>query len=240
MASGEHPLPSPTSHDTFQVTNYTQVPVDDVPSPFLQPRPPFLSADPASSPPNPSLRDSYAQSTPNDSGMLLSKRETDEGEPAGLVADQKPRRRPLLFVLIALAILAIIIIVVVVPVYFTVIKPKSNTSASSPSGSPTTSASHPTSSKTPSTTTVWGGDGTTVRATNGSTFTYNNKLGGICESTMIFCYQKWFNNFFYSGYFDQNDPYKENAYPNSWTPPLNTTWNFATNRINGYASSYSF
>ena len=186
MASGEHPLPSATSHDTFQVTNYTQVPVDDVPSPFLQPRPPFLSDDPASSPPNPSLRDSFAQSTPNDSGMLLSKRETDEGEPAGLIANQKSRRRPLVFVLIALAILAVVIIVVVVPVYFTVIKPKSNTSSSSsPSGSPT-SAPHPTSSKTPSATTVWGGDGSTVKATNGSTFTYNNKLGGICTLTTIF------------------------------------------------------
>jgi len=186
MASGEHPLPPPPAHDTI----YTQLPVDDVPSPLFEPRPPFLSSDPTASPPNPSFRDSYAQSTPNDSGMLLSKPEADGGEPADLVADQKPRRRPLLFVLIALAILAILIIVVVVPVYFTVIKPKSNASVSSPSGSPTASAAHPTSSKTPSTTTVWGGDGTTVRTTNGSTFTYHNKFGGICELTTIFSYQK--------------------------------------------------
>lgn len=36
-----------------------------------------------------------------------------------------------------------------------------------------------------------------------------------------------------SGYSDPNDPYNNNAYPNSWTPPLNQTWDFGVNRING-------
>jgi hypothetical protein len=38
----------------------------------------------------------------------------------------------------------------------------------------------------------------------------------------------------FEGYYDPQDPYNNNAYPNSWTPPLNKTWNFNTDRIFGY------
>lgn len=35
------------------------------------------------------------------------------------------------------------------------------------------------------------------------------------------------------GWSDPNDPYNNNAYPNSWTPPLNQSWDFTNDRIYG-------
>jgi glucan 1,3-beta-glucosidase len=32
---------------------------------------------------------------------------------------------------------------------------------------------------------------------------------------------------------DPDDPFSNNAQPNSWTPPLNTTWQFGEDRIYG-------
>jgi hypothetical protein len=43
--------------------------------------------------------------------------------------------------------------------------------------------------------------------------------------------------FFFVGWSDPNDPYNTNAYPNSWTPPLNQSWNFGTDRIYGSVTS---
>jgi hypothetical protein len=36
-----------------------------------------------------------------------------------------------------------------------------------------------------------------------------------------------------AGVDDPSDPFNNNAQPNSWTPPLNTTWDWATDRIAG-------
>lgn len=38
---------------------------------------------------------------------------------------------------------------------------------------------------------------------------------------------------FGKGVQDPDDPFNDNAQPNSWTPPLNTTWNWTTDRIYG-------
>lgn len=35
------------------------------------------------------------------------------------------------------------------------------------------------------------------------------------------------------GYYDPENPFSNNAQPNSWTPPLDTPWDFGKNRING-------
>ena len=59
-----------------------------------------------------------------------------------------------------------------------------------------------------------GGDGSTVTTEDGTTFTYTNKLGGI-----------WIDN--------PEDPFNNDAYPNSYTPPLNTSWTWGTDRVYG-------
>ena len=40
-------------------------------------------------------------------------------------------------------------------------------------------------------------------------------------------------NLHLSGVYDPQDPFNDGATPNSWTPPLNTSWNWATNRAYG-------
>ena len=178
MASDARPLSSATSRDTLQVASYTPLPVEDG---LSGPRPPFLaSASPIS--PSPRLSgygDSYAPPTPTDSGLLLKTEQFGE-EPVN-VQPRTTRRSPLFWLLIALIVLAILIVVIVVPVYFTVIKSKNTTAApASSSGAPQPSGSSKPPKPTP-TSSIWGGDGSTVRTSNGTTFTYVNKLGGICK-----------------------------------------------------------
>jgi len=109
---------------------------------------------------------------------------------------------------------AIVLVAIVVPVYFTVIKPKSSSNGSVASG--TSSASNPTSTAQPgSTTVVTGGDGSKITTEDGTTFTYSNPFGGT-----------W--------YWDPKDPFNNNAQAQSWTPPLNQTFQFGTDRIFGY------
>ncbi|KAH6903619.1 exo-beta-1,3-glucanase [Coprinopsis sp. MPI-PUGE-AT-0042] len=59
-----------------------------------------------------------------------------------------------------------------------------------------------------------GGVGSTIRLENGTTFTYSNPYGGY-----------WVHN--------PADPFNLDATPNTWTPPLNTTWSWTENRISG-------
>ncbi|KAJ2920119.1 hypothetical protein MD484_g262, partial [Candolleomyces efflorescens] len=60
----------------------------------------------------------------------------------------------------------------------------------------------------------FGTDRSMVVMDDGSQFIYENSFGGY-----------WVH--------DPEDPYNDSARPNWWTPPLNTTWDFATNRIHG-------
>ncbi|KZV62971.1 glycoside hydrolase family 5 protein [Peniophora sp. CONT] len=59
-----------------------------------------------------------------------------------------------------------------------------------------------------------GGNGSVITASNGTTFTYINEFGGY-----------WID--------DPKDPFNNDARPNSWTPPLNTSWDFVNDRIYG-------
>ncbi|KAL5528823.1 hypothetical protein ACEPAF_7962 [Sanghuangporus sanghuang] len=61
---------------------------------------------------------------------------------------------------------------------------------------------------------VTGADGSTVTTEDGDTFVYSNKFGGF-----------W--------YWDPEDPFNNNAQPNSWTPPLNASWNWGVDKIAG-------
>lgn len=119
----------------------------------------------------------------------------------------KSKLRIIMFASIAAAI--IITIAVVLPVYFIVIKPKSNNAVASPAS--TTSPGTGSGSVAVFT----GGNGSTITTENGTTFTYINPFGGT-----------W--------YWDPNHPFNNNAQPNSWTPPLNQTFKFGTDKIFGF------
>jgi glucan 1,3-beta-glucosidase len=111
--------------------------------------------------------------------------------------------------------LVLLLIAVILPVYFLAIKHNSNAAATQ--HSPTTTASSPsaTSTTTPSKSgLITGGDGSTVTMEDGTTFTYRNPFGGF-----------W--------YYDPTDPLNNAAQPQSWSPPLNQTFNYGSDRIRG-------
>ncbi|KAJ3981724.1 glycoside hydrolase family 5 protein [Lentinula detonsa] len=187
---------------------------------------PFGEADRFLEQPRASFLDSNTgnsvQSTPNNSSPLLvtNKPEPDSSEHE--LQQTKPgseskRRRPIILALVGLGILAVIVLAVILPVYFKIIKPKQNqndsaspASASAGSSSVGSGSGNPTS---PSGATS-GGDGSEIILDDGTTFTYKNSFGGY-----------WV--------YDPNDPFNNNARPNSWTPPLNTSWDWTTDRIYG-------
>lgn len=61
---------------------------------------------------------------------------------------------------------------------------------------------------------ITGGDGSEVTMEDGTIFTYVNKFGGYWVS-------------------DPENPWNNDARPNSWTPPLNTSWDYSRDRIYG-------
>ncbi|KAG8905076.1 hypothetical protein FRB99_000724 [Tulasnella sp. 403] len=133
------------------------------------------------------------------------------------------KSRPWWIIPVIIAVIVAIIVAVVVPVYFKVIKPDNNaTEASSTTdnpGKPDDGGSQPGSGTTnPDTNTpqlaITGGDGSTVKTEDGSTFTYSNQFGGF-----------WVD--------DPNDPFNSNAQAQSWSPPLNQSWDWQNNKIRG-------
>ncbi|KAF8321309.1 glycoside hydrolase family 5 protein [Clavulina sp. PMI_390] len=98
-------------------------------------------------------------------------------------------------------------------VYEFVIKKHSSSSSggdgNTSSGSPSTTGS-PKGNDFP----VSGGTGSTVYLQDGTTFTYTNSFGGT-----------W--------YYDPNNPYANYAQAQSYTPPLNQTFKYGTDRIYG-------
>ncbi|KAF8671218.1 Cellulase (glycosyl hydrolase family 5) [Rhizoctonia solani] len=138
-------------------------------------------------------------------------------QPYGSEAQAKSSKRKWFWILAALVALAVIVVAVIVPVYYTVIKPKNNAAASSgSSGGHSSGAPAPTQSGDPGTVpqeAITGGDGSTVKTETGS-FVYNNSFGGF-----------W--------YYDPKNPFTNNAQAQSWSPPLNQSWKFGTDKIRG-------
>jgi len=128
----------------------------------------------------------------------------DNDNPPPQSPPKKRRQKRRITAIIAAVVL--VVVVIVIAVYFTVIKPKHGSSASSSSSS--------SSSSTSSAKATIGGDGSIVTTENGTQFTYNNSFGGF-----------WVN--------DPANPFNNNAQPNSWTPPLNTSWRWGVDRIYG-------
>ena len=130
-----------------------------------------------------------------------------------------PRAKSRRTVMIVGAIIALLLIIaaVVVPVYFTVLKPKSADSGDSKDGkggSNKPSATPTSGPKTPQNV-VSGGDGSIITMEDGTTFTYKNPFGGY-----------W--------YYDPNDPFGAGGKAQSWTPAINETFNYGTDKIWGY------
>ncbi|TFK22497.1 glycoside hydrolase [Coprinopsis marcescibilis] len=122
-------------------------------------------------------------------------------------------------IIIIILIIIILVLVIVLPIYFLVIRPASTRQASDDlagSGADSTGSSaapEPTATDRPVRLTR-GGDQSVITMENGTTFTYSNPFGGF-----------WVH--------DPEDPFNLGAQPNSWTPPLNTSWRWGSDRVFG-------
>ncbi|KAJ2927477.1 hypothetical protein H1R20_g1848, partial [Candolleomyces eurysporus] len=136
----------------------------------------------------------------------------------GFLEKQTPSkgRKRWLILAIVLGIAIIVFLAIFLPVYFVVIRksPGSQSPASggSSDASGTTDAPAPSGTAVPTTTT--GGDGSIITLENGTTFIYRNSFGGF-----------WIH--------DPEDPFNNNARPNDYTPPLNTSWRWGVDRVYG-------
>ncbi|KAG8995610.1 hypothetical protein FRB93_001114 [Tulasnella sp. JGI-2019a] len=204
-----------------------------------------------SSQPLPNLNKGYQEDTAGsrDSGILLADKEerggaaattpplgaNDEEEVAMAYRTDKnndKKKRPWPLILgVGLLIVAIVVVAVIVPVYFKVIKKNNSSSAaaaspdtaggknnggsgSSGNGGNTTSTGGG-GTPTPTTSTVaTGGYGSTVTTEDGTTFQYMNTFGGFWVS-------------------DPNDPYNNNAQAQSWSPPINQSWQWGVDVVRG-------
>jgi len=232
------------SHTSLPRETHTPLPADDTLAP---PMAPYLAPVSDSSSP----RDSYGPPSVNDSYQALAAE-----KPTGTYAEDRApsqKRSPIfkrpVFWLAAVVALIVLILVVVLPVYFTVIK-KNNASNISAATSTSGGSSTPTSTKsgsTPSATSaITGGDGSLITTETGVNFTYQNQFGGFCEypalsyarSKNIVCAQNFRSHMradmLLAGYSDPNDPFNNNAQPNSWTPPLNTSWTWGKDKAYGF------
>jgi glucan 1,3-beta-glucosidase len=134
---------------------------------------------------------------------------------AGLAAWSTRRK-----LLAGLAALAVLIVVIAVPVSLTTHKhgngkADDTTGPSSGNGGSNSNSTNGGSNPAPTKKlAVTGGDGSTVTTSSGATFTYNNPFGGT-----------W--------YYDEEDPINNSAQCQSWTPPLNQTFQFGVDTIRG-------
>lgn len=130
----------------------------------------------------------------------------------------KSRRNTI--ILAAMGGILLLIIAIILPVYFLVIKHTSNNAASQHSQASSNTATAPSATSTSSSKVlISGGDGSTVTMEDGTTFTYHNPYGG-------------------SWYYNPSDPFNNGAQAQSWTPPLNQTFNPGSDRIRGYVTLF--
>ena len=116
---------------------------------------------------------------------------------------------------------AVAAIGIVVALYFTVIKKSGKTSDAlgnndngNNNGTNNNNNGNGNNNNTTSNNLKTGGDGSTIHLDNGTTMVYSNPFGGI-----------W--------YWDPEDPFNNNAQAQSWTPPLNQSFQWGTDRIFG-------
>jgi glucan 1,3-beta-glucosidase len=149
--------------------------------------------------------------TPRDSTIPMA------AEAAPLYSEKgpvEPQRRSLLRRPICWVITAVIVVIVVVAVVVPVVLVTGKHHKSSGSSSGGSSGGKPSSNPQSPTGAITGGDGSTVVSSNGTSFTYKNQFGGF-----------WYQ--------DPNNPFAYNAQPNSWTKPLNQSWDWVNDKIYG-------
>ncbi|KAJ7182204.1 glycoside hydrolase family 5 protein [Mycena crocata] len=134
--------------------------------------------------------------------------------PSGLTAGAPPSKKRRVAIGVVVGII-VVVLAVVLPVYFLVIK-KHNDQPATVAGGSSGGGNGQNSGGSGGNVVgaVTGGDGSTVMTDSGATFVYKNSFGGYWVS-------------------DPADPFANAARPNSWTPPLNESWNWGTDRIYG-------
>ncbi|TFY50297.1 hypothetical protein EVJ58_g11106, partial [Rhodofomes roseus] len=175
------------------------------------PHDPNASADNLGQPP----KEFASPTSPTVPYANLSEKRRD---PTTQYASPRQRSRKRAILIVGAIALIIIIVVVVVAVTLSVRKKSSPASSNISSGSGSSSQSGGSGSgksgSTSSSIAVTGGDGSTVTMDSGATFTYSNKFGGY-----------W--------YYDPEKPLTNNARAQSWTPPMNETFQYGTDNIRG-------
>ena len=198
--------------------------------PLLPPAAPYLAPSVGTQTP----RDSYLtnNSVGNSAPLLEGVGEKELADPVARATKKSGplHKRPLIWILAAVA-LALIAVAVVVPVYFTVIRPNNNTVSGGTGGSNGGNPSDPTPTHSPPSSSISGGNGSTITLADGTQYTYINNFGGICALTVNFLPPLLLK--IPSGVSDPNDPFNDGAYPNSWTPPLNTSWTWGKDKLYG-------
>jgi hypothetical protein len=164
---------------------------------------------------NPSMRNSVLGPSSSLNHLDPSKLETQDKPDSQYEDDSLKRasRRSSCFLATLGAGVVLVIVAVALGVYFGVTHHhKSNSSSASSSGShPSPSASSGPQSHSG---VVYGGDGTVVTTDQGTTFVYNNSFGGYFVT-------------------DSNNPFTYAARAQSYTPPLNQSWQWGVDKIMG-------
>ncbi|KAG7087419.1 hypothetical protein E1B28_013387 [Marasmius oreades] len=154
----------------------------------------------------------YHDSHPNHEDSLGYGEFNEKGNVATPGAARKKRN-----LIIGIVVVAIVIIAVAVAVPLAILnKNKDSSSGSSQSGG---NDAHGGGGGEPSKpggalAAVTGGDGSDVTLEDGTKFKYSNPHGG-------------------SWYYDVNDPFNNNARPQSWSPALNETFRYGIDKIRG-------
>ena len=159
---------------------------------LFQLQPPVPLTDPAllgTESPRDSFTPSAALSAAPSAAPLIPESEKGGKSLEANVNDQPERRksifkRPLFWLAVA-AVIVVVVLAVILPVYFKVIKTKTNTS----SNENPTQSNNPTPTGNPGnpnspTGLITGGDGSTITMENGTQFTYHNPFGGFCALTL--------------------------------------------------------
>jgi glucan 1,3-beta-glucosidase len=141
----------------------------------------------------------------------------EEKQTAYAAPRTKSKRR--IIILASIATLILLLLAVLIPIYFAVIRPNSNNNSADTSSDPANPTTTSTNGGPSVAAVVTGGDGSTVTTDDGSTFTYHNAFGG-----------RW--------YWDENDPFNNGARAQSWTPALNETFQYGTDKIRGLVSFF--
>ena len=154
----------------------------------LQPQTPPTNHTPSGTSP----RDSF---TPSAAPLVTETGGNDVKALEANVDDQQGRCKPLfkrpIFWFAVVAAVVIVVLAVVLPVYFTVIKPKNNTSSNGNGNTNGSNNPQPTNSPNSPKGLTTGGDGSTVTMDNGTQFTYHNPFGGFCTSVPLHRLKDW-------------------------------------------------